>query len=164
MPRGIPNNPGNKQDAAALPIGQLPSIDMPTDKPLSTMARPDLQIDVMAEGPGLGDYAARLAFNEEEVKIIVHESTDKNAEAIVDVYVNGIPQRFIRGMEQNVKRKFVEVLARARHTSLKTEVEIKGDSVVNRIVRNSALRYPFSVREDRNPKGADWLRKILAEA
>jgi hypothetical protein len=34
---------------------------------------------------------------------------------------------------------------------------------MNNMVPRHALRYPFTVIEDRNPKGGPWLRNILAE-
>lgn len=110
-------------------------------------------------------YAADLAFAEEKVDVIVHESTDPAAENIVEVFNNGVRQNFIRGQVQTVKRKFVEVLARAKSTGIQTQeyADNVGDRGV-RIIRHSALRYPFSVMSDPSPKGAAWLKGILAEA
>ncbi len=103
-----------------------------------------------------------MAFMEEPVKIMVHESTDENAQLVVDVYCNGTPQRFVRGMEQVVKRKFVQILINARTTSVRTRTGVEGGNVVNQLTRHTAVRYPFSVIEDRNPRGGAWLRESLA--
>ena len=103
-----------------------------------------------------------MAFMEEPVKIMVHESTDENAQLVVDVYCNGTPQRFVRGMEQVVKRKFVQILINARTTSVRTRTGVEGGNVVNQLTRHTAVRYPFSVIEDRNPRGGAWLREALA--
>lgn len=103
-----------------------------------------------------------MAFMEEPVKIMVHESTDENAQPVVDVYCNGVPQRFVRGMEQVVKRKFVQILINARTTSVRTRTGVEGGNVVNQLTRHTAVRYPFSVIEDRNPRGGAWLRESLA--
>lgn len=103
-----------------------------------------------------------LAFMEEPVKVMVHESTDENAQPIVDVYCNGVPQRFVRGMEQVVKRKFVQILINARTTSVRTRTGVEGGNVINQLTRHTAVRYPFSVIEDRNPRGGAWLREALA--
>ena len=103
-----------------------------------------------------------VAFMEEPVKIMVHESTDENAQPVVDVYCNGIPQRFVRGMEQVVKRKFVQILINARTTTVRTRTGVEGGNVVNQLTRHTAVRYPFSVIEDRNPRGGAWLREALA--
>ena len=103
-----------------------------------------------------------VVFMEEPVKIMVHESTDENAQPVVDVYCNGIPQRFVRGMEQVVKRKFVQILINARTTTVRTRTGVEGGNVVNQLTRHTAVRYPFSVIEDRNPRGGAWLREALA--
>lgn len=103
-----------------------------------------------------------VAFMEEPVKVMVHESTDENAQPIVDVYCNGTPQRFVRGMEQVVKRKFVQILINARTTSVRTRTGVEGGNVINQLTRHTAVRYPFSVIEDRNPRGGAWLRDALA--
>jgi hypothetical protein len=50
------------------------------------------------------EYAAALAFNEELIDVVVHESTEVNATPLVETYVNGVPQRFVRGQTQRVKR------------------------------------------------------------
>jgi hypothetical protein len=185
MPRGIPNAPKTAEpsntkptpptvvpnlapntkaiEAAVQPVGQDRHLDVPVDGSIRDIVRTDQEIEIVP-GPALGDYAAELAFNEELVEVMVHESTDKNAEPIVDLYCNGVPQRFVRGRTQTVKRKYVEILARARVTAMTTVVQIEGDNVINRINKHTALRYPFSIQREDNPKGAAWLRKIQQEA
>lgn len=110
-------------------------------------------------------WAETMQFNEDVLTVMVHESTDKNAEPIVEVFNGGIAQRFIRGKEQEVKRKFVEVLARAKMTTY-TQQAYKDDNGVDSIrqVPHTALRYPFSVVRDPSPRGKDWLKSVLAEA
>ena len=160
MPRGIPNS---KLDAASEKVGQDRHLDIPVTGSLDNLVRTDQQIDIV-DGPALGDYAGELAFNEEMVDVIVHETTEPNAPQLVEVWVNGTPQRFIRGRVQSVRRKYVEVLARARQTGIKTTVDMSNGNPVNRIERHTGLRYPFSVQNDPNPKGRDWLRQTLASA
>lgn len=161
MPRGIPNS---KIDAATERVGQDRHLDVPVTGSIENIIRTDQQIDIV-DGPALGEYTDKLAFNEEPVEVIVHESTDPNSAPLVDLYVNGRVQRFIRGQAQTVKRKYVEVLARAKQTGIRTSVAMDhAGNPVNRIERHTALRYPFSVQHDPNPKGRDWLRKLLASA
>lgn len=105
-----------------------------------------------------------MAFMEEPMRVMVHESADENAQPIVDIYCNGTPQRFIRGVDQVVKRKFVQILINARTTNIKTRTGVEGGNVINQLTRHTAVRYPFSVIEDRNPRGAAWLRDALANA
>lgn len=157
MPRGIPNS--RFQDAE---VSQTSHIDMPTTGEIESLLKPE-EVQVVSAA-GLDDYAAELAFMEEKIDVIVHESTDKNAEQVVDVYCNGTPQRFIRGQVQSVKRKYVQILADARQTSLQTRTVTQGEDVYNRIDRHTALRYPFSVANDPNPKGAQWLKRALQAA
>lgn len=157
MPRGVPNKTTETEEQS---IAQSRPLDVPVTGPLSDMVRVDQEI-VIADGPSLGDYAKELAFMEEVVDVMVHESTDPNAEPVVDVYCNGMPQRFVRGQMQKVKRKYVEILANARQTSIKTNVRNDGDNVYNRIDKHTALRYPFSM-QDSNPRGQAWLKKLLA--
>jgi hypothetical protein len=138
---------------------------MPTTGSVDDIQRTDLNIEI-ATPDMAGDYAAQLAFMEEKLDVIVHESTDKNADPIVDVYVNGVPQRFIRGQVQTVRRKFVEVLANARETSIQTKNLTGNDGeVMQRINKHTALRYPFSVSNDPSgPRGAVWLKQVLSAA
>ena len=148
-----------------MKVGQLKTIIMPNDGDASSIIRePDHSIDVI-DGPTASDYAAELAFMEEPVTITVAETTDTNAIPVPGVWVNGRSQYFIRGVAVTVRRKFVEGLVRAKPINVKTKVSQAGagEEPVNAIIRTSALLYPFTVNEDKNPRGADWLRKILAE-
>ena len=111
MARGIP---GSKTDSNDLDTAQKSHIDMSTDGIIDRSALREDGIEV-APAAGLSDYARELAFMEEMVEVEVHESTDQNAEPIIDLYCNGMPQRLIRGVPHAVKRKFVQILANARH-------------------------------------------------
>jgi len=144
-------------------IGQDADSNMPTT---GQIEHSDLVISNEApDGPAIADKAAALAFMREPVTIIVSESTDPNAEAMPCVYVNGRPQRFQRGKEQTVKRMFVEALARAKPTAIKTVDAMDADgSRTMKVLRSTGIRYPFSVVEDKNPIGRAWLSKVLAEA
>jgi len=104
------------------------------------------------------------AFMHEKLTVMVHESTDPNDAEIVHIAVNGVRQFFHRGTPQVVRRCFVERLARAKRTAYTQNLDERlGESVVNRMTPRHALRYPFSVIEDANPKGSAWLRNLLAE-
>lgn len=155
----MPRWPNKTIETEEQSIAQSRPLDVPVEGSLDGLVRVDQEI-VIADSPQLDDYAAQLAFMEEYVDVVVHESTDPNAEPIVDVYCNGTPQRFIRGVNQKVKRKFVEILANARQTSIKTNVRNEGDNVYNRIDKHTALRYPFAM-QDPNPKGQAWLKALL---
>lgn len=159
MTRGIPK----RTDTDEMDVGQHTHIDMPAEGVIDRSAMHEEGIEIV-QNVKLDGYAAELAFMEEKIEIEVHESTDQNAQSMVDVYCNGVPQRFIRGQRQVVKRKFVSILADARQTSMKTTIQVQGEDAVNRIDKHSALRFPFSVMRDDNPKGRDWLRLKLQAA
>lgn len=105
-----------------------------------------------------------LAFNEEKVLILVHETTDKTAEPIPYVINGGVRQAFLRGQKQWVRRKFVEVLARMKQVTYTQEkFRDSQDIEAYRNIPHVGLVYPFSMLEDPNPKGRAWLDGILAE-
>lgn len=103
------------------------------------------------------------AFMAEPVTVLVHESTDPNDVDLVSVQVNGVIQYFMRGQTQVVKRCFVERLARAKRTSYSQNLDERLGEHMNHLAPRHALKYPFSVIEDKNPKGAAWIKQILAE-
>lgn len=110
------------------------------------------------------EWADQMAFNEEVIEVMVHESTDEKANPIVEIFCNGVPQRFIRGQKQAVKRKFVEVLARAKETRYSQEkVKDQAGNESYKQVPHTALANPFSVIRDPSPRGADWLTSVLRE-
>lgn len=109
-------------------------------------------------------YAGNLAFMEERVLVRVLPSAEKNAEMVVDTYNDGIVQRFIRGEWVIAKRKFVEVLARAKPFGVQTPEIVDGNGDrATRIDTHVGLRYPFEMK-DKNPRGQGWLQSILQEA
>lgn len=164
MPRGIPNS---KTDTTDLDVGQKTHIDMPGEGVIdrSAMREQAIESTDIVGASGADEYAKELAFYEEPVEIEIHESSDNdNPDPIVDLYCQGVPQRIIRGQAITVKRKYVQILTNARHVSMSTEARVDGDNVINRVNKRSALRYPFSVIHDANPRGRDWLRQALRAA
>lgn len=147
-------------DTTDLDVGQHTHIDIPGTGVLDRTALNEEGIEVV-DGMGFDDYARELAFMEEKVDVEMHESTDPNASPIEDVYCQGVVQRFLRGHTQTVKRKYVQILANARPVSMRTEIKKEDDDVINRVHKTSALRYPFSVMRDDNPRGREWLKKAL---
>ena len=116
----------------------------------------------VAENDYTEDALELEAFMNEPVKILVHPAVEEGQLEVQVPNVNGINQPIIRGQEITVKRKFVEALARCRTT--------KYDQVIDPIDRSNiqmrertVVSYPFSILEDRNPKGAPWIKGILAE-
>src|SRR5574343_314802 len=122
-------------------------------------------------------YLADLAFNEEPVTVMFHPTQDRFAAPFVDAYVNsrGIEVMDTDGrwlemhqvpinVEVTMKRKYLEVFARAKHTDVKTNViggSADGSEPINQLLRTINLKYPFSVVQDKNPRGHEWLQKII---
>lgn len=108
--------------------------------------------------------AEKLAFMEEPVTIVVMSSGDENETDLVQVAVNGVTQFMRRDEPITVKRKYVERLARAKKTDFNQALDdSKGEVSFNILTRRHSLRFPFSVIQDSNPKGAGWLKAILME-
>lgn len=164
----MPRWPEKKLDSTEEQIGQQPHVDVPTTAKVEDVKRDDQRLEseiVTVSAAGLDNSAAaQLAFLEEPVEVMVHESTDTNAEPIVHVAVNGINQFFPRGEVVTCKRKFLGVLASAKTTAISVKNINTDTDVVSRINKHTALRYPFSVVRDSNPKGAAWLKSILNAA
>lgn len=102
-----------------------------------------------------------MAFANEMVTVRIHQSTDKNAHPLPDVFVNGRVQRFPRGEEIKVRRCYVERLARAMATTYGC-VKTKGPDGEDKYIYPPATAevYPFTVIGD-TPKGEAWLKSIL---
>lgn len=107
--------------------------------------------------------AANEAFMNELVTVLVHSTTDENQAPHLIVNCNGVNQPLIRGVPAQVKRKYVEILARMKETrySQSTPNPAAPDQIV--MHQRSGLSYPFDLIEDKNPKGRAWLNHILAE-
>lgn len=170
------NNPTRRTrrelNTGDMEVGQKPNIILPDDGPIDYQEGGIAAID----GGTDDDYHAQLAFAEEAMTIRLEKSSDKFAPKTVDCWVNGkgveafmngkwVPLGWLPvGIPVTTRRKYVEVLARAKPDSIQTEVE---DATVerprNEIVRSTSTKYPFSVIEDRNPKGAAWLTRVLME-
>ena len=117
------------------------------------------------DGPELKTKAEILAFMEEPVTVMLHESTDRNVAQVEAFSNDGRTVYLTRGKPQTIRRKFVEVMARCKHTSLgQRNVQDQNGTHSIEYPTHTALKYPFQLIEDKNPKGADWLRRILAEA
>lgn len=148
-------------EAAEVDLAPIPSVKLEGE----AIARPDLEQVIEVQTSFEKSHADEMKFLEENMEVLVHESTDRAAEPIVEVWVNGTAQRFIRGKPQVCKRKYVGVLASAKETSVATNEAVNqlGERFT-RIDRHTALKYPFSVINDPNPRGADWLKGILKSA
>lgn len=115
-------------------------------------------------GPNASKDAIELEyFMHETLVITVAESPNEEDPLVVCPVVNGKMQPIVRGVPTPVRRKYVEALARAKETKYR---QVQTDS--NRpdsleMVPRTVVAYPFSVDHDPNPRGRDWLRRILKQ-
>ena len=109
------------------------------------------------------DALEREAFMNEKVTIMLHDSEAEGANQVEVFCVNGVNQPIIRERPQEIKRKYLEVIARCRVTKYRQSVvdPTRPDSI--QIREHTVLKYPFSVIHDPNPKGAAWLKNIMAQ-
>lgn len=103
------------------------------------------------------------AFMHEVITINVYPDGMPGALDVVTPTVNGINQPIIRGFDQRIKRKYIEALARSRVTNYVQEVADPTRPENIHMKPLSALTYPFTVRDDRNPRGLAWLDAILRQ-
>lgn len=126
----------------------------------------DDQPDVQTVGESdLSRVAAEEAFMHELVKIIVHSSADANAAPYVHLSVNGEGCTVFREVPSYVRRKHLEVLARMKETRISQNMnpDPQGEITTASLRGHTGLAYPFTVLEDKNPKGGAWLANVLAE-
>lgn len=127
------------------------SVIEPVDRPLEAVDQEKL---------------AMMKFMEDIVEVHIHSVTDKAAEQIFEIIINGESQLFRRNERKKVKRKFADRLARLKVTTYGNR-EVYNREMGERQVEypaSTALRYPFSVTHDPHPRGAEWLRAVLSEA
>lgn len=131
---------------------------------------------IIADRPLNNDYFNELAFNEEPVAIRLEPSTDKNAAQWFPIWVNGkgaevlIDGKWIEfghlpvATILVVKRKYIEVLLRAKIDTVTTEVSDiqtdQADNKKNTVKRFTSAVHSFSILHDKNPLGPAWLNEI----
>ena len=105
-----------------------------------------------------------VKFMEEELTVLVYEPPGPEDPLLLTTCVNGRTQTFFKGIEQKVKRKFVECLARAKEEVIRTPMKKNNDGEETRVItRKAMLKYPFVVVNDPNPLGTKWLEMIKAQ-
>lgn len=152
-----------KSDLSLPPLGE----DIPRGERIQPVSLKDLT----------KDYLDELAFNEEPVTIIIPLSSEKDVARCTDlIEINGVKAEilfkngwvqfgwFPKGYSFTTKRKYVEVLARSKMdnvTTLVTEPTDGGDPS-NVVQRFTTAKTGFQVIADKNPRGAEWLRRIVS--
>ena len=155
-------------------IAQPPSIDLGLEQEPN---RGD-DIQVLEAKHLEREYADRLAMDNDPITILIQPSSTENPELTVPVWVQGEgAEVFVNGKwmklgflpiggEVITKRKYVEVLARSRTDRVTSQEETAHPDVGRdgfKVQRRSQRKNMFSVLEDKNPKGREWLNRIHAE-
>lgn len=122
------------------------------------------EIEPISANADLKKLAREAAFMEEFVTIFVHPQGGDNAATHVTLNVNGTNQPVFFGHNTTIRRKYVEVLARMKETNYSQQAaNFMNPEISNALIPRSSQVHPFSVVEDKNPKGAAWLAHILSE-
>jgi hypothetical protein len=161
--RNVPPVIRTEINAASQHLGTPRPRDFGSTGEVAPSGMPERLVEPV-EGPNAMSRADELAFNEEVLTVVVHTTSDQNADPFPTFWVNGEKAICFRGVERQVKRKFVERMARSRINNVRQRyyVDATGNHAISNEVQGS-LMYPFAVLHDPNPKGAAWLKKILAE-
>ena len=124
-----------------------------------------------------------IKFAEDPIKILIHRSVDPKFSPNCTDYIacNGKPAEMLfkngwvamgylpRGVPFYTKRKYVEIIAKTKMTNWSTRVEEKAhasereDPFINYTDPATSHILPFSLLEDKNPKGAEWLTLLLRQ-
>ena len=150
--------PRMQADTRNMNVGQSPDIILND----GTLATGGLIVEPVA-GSMNKSYLDELAFNEEEMVVMVNETSDENAENPVIVGNGGVFAQFFRGQATVAKRKFVDCLI-VKSGRVTTPETLNGAGERTNVIRQqSAHKYPFMVVEDKNPKGREWLTRRFAD-
>jgi hypothetical protein len=144
-------------ESAEQPLGHT------VRKPKAGTKAGEPQLVAVAERMPDPEKLAMLAFMDELVTIRPATSTDKNAEQIFELTINGKTELFKRGEPKTVKRKYVDLMARLKVTAY-TQRDAVGADGERQILNDphTALKYDFAMLKDSNPLGESWLKATLA--
>lgn len=145
-----------------MEVGQMPAFDIPN---IGETINREPEAIVAVDTPLENDYLTALKFAEEIIVIRIEPSREKNAAKTIDLHVNGVVKWVPVGVPWMLPRKYVEVLARAKPINCETthEAPYEAANPENKVIRSTSSLYPFTVIRDDNPKGYEWLTRILAE-
>jgi len=154
-----------------FPMGEKPPLRDPVNLDEPVEREPELILPV--DKPLQKKQAEALAFSEEPITIRIERGPEKFAAPWAPCTVNGKAHVLIGGRWMQTthfpvnkifttKRKYVEVLARSRTDNVSTEViGRETDRPENVTYRSPSMRFPFTIIEDKNPMGREWLAQIM---
>lgn len=167
MPRGIPNTPRQAAHNPVVMSNALESGEQPigyTERTTNVGAGDPVLVQVADRMPD-PEKGAMLAFMNEDITVRIATTTDKNADQVFEVTVNGRTELFRRGETKTVKRYFVDRLAHLKQTSYIQRDAVNDAGIKQKLMDpNTAIRYDFAVIRDANPMGEHWLKATLGMA
>ena len=150
------------------------------EKPKDIVLQDGVQIEHDANIAAMEkQYFDDLAFNEEPVTILIDQPPGDFAQATQDVWCNGeMPELLINnkwyrkcaiplGVEVTTKRKYVEILMRAKPYTVRTSYDPQTES--NPSPENYVKRTPnravnMSIIGDTSSRAREWQQRIMREA
>ena len=158
MPRGVPNSRPVSTENLAIRDPEVLDLTAPTFAPLVN------GIESVDDEALPAQHADRLAFMEEPLVIRLEPSSERNAPRMARASVNGDTKWIPVGIPVKLRRKHVEVLARAQPFGVQTDTGTAMEANPhNRVVKTPYRRHPFTVIRDENPRGVAWLNKVTYE-
>jgi len=135
--------------------------DFPTHARVVEMAEDPAQFEGIEPVKALVmDEAEALAFAEEPLQIVIHQTGEKNPEDPVYVSVNGRGGFIKRGQVTIVKRKYVERLILAKADNVNQDTSARTEQEFNRLTIVPTQRYPLSIVKDDSPNAKKWLESM----
>lgn len=141
-------------DAGSEYLGATPEIELGSE-------RGDVESIVTEVGVGGVELEA---FMSDVLSIMIASNGADDETPSVAVGVNGTFIYLPRDEPIDVKRKYVEVLARAKKTDYDQTLDHSLGERMNKLNQRHVLKYPFTVISDpAGGRGHQWLREILAQ-
>ena len=104
-------------------------------------------------------------FMKEMLEVYLHEPVSENEPKHVFVGVNGDSMWLLRGNTYQLKRYHVAVLAQAKSGRVSQRKLVAPDGSQSYVEKETlSLMYPFSVTNDPNPAGRQWLQETMKRA
>jgi hypothetical protein len=132
--------------------------------PLEEIGAGTASLEIPDKDADFVQLAQDEAFMNEKVKILVSQGQAEGELAVISPSVNGIQQPIVRGVEQVVKRKYLEALVHTVTTSYNQTVQNPAAPDQISMVPRTTHTFPVSLVEDRNPRGRSWFARLTERA
>jgi len=153
----------SRTDTENLQVGKTTVVTNDGNPKSPGIIQPD-HVALQDEVPPM-DQMELEKFMNEELLVLIHEPQTDGEPTVVPLEVGGIPFHAPRGIPIHIKRKYVEILARARNAKVDHYYKQQGEDIRNfQKFSSRSLTYPFVVDKDPSGgKGRAWLARTLAD-